>query len=384
MHKYLSLPFYTKLACTLISMVAIGYIMHVGQTIIVPLILGLLFALLLVPFCNVLEVRLRFPRTLAAIVAVLIFVCFFVGVFTLIGSQLTLFKEDWPAFEHQIINEINGIQKWITSTFNIGYRKQSEYIHETLSKSVSSGTAILGVALLSLSSLLILMVFTFLYTLFLLIYRRHLLRFFIVLNKKEHEGIVLEIAKEIQYVVKKYLIGLVLQMLLVASLAFLVLSIVGVKYSLLLAVITGVFNVLPYVGIFASILVISVITFATASPATVLFVVLGLWMVHLIDSNYIVPRIVGSKVKVNSFFALMAIIFGEMIWGVSGMFLAIPILAIAKIICDRINDLKPWGFLLGEQTSADHPIDTIRHHVLWHKHDVEVDTKPEEEESKDD
>lgn len=378
MQKFLSLPFYTKFACTLISIIAIGYIMHVGHTVIVPLILGLLFALLLVPFCNWLEVRLRFPRTLAAFIAVIFFVCVFVGVFTLIGSQLTLFKEDWPAFEHQILNEVTAFQKWITTTFNIGYVKQSEYLHETLSKSVSSGTAILGVALLSLSSLLILMVFTFLYTLFLLIYRRHLVRFFVILNKKEHEGIVLEIVKEIQYVVKKYLIGLALQMLLVATLSFLVLSVIGVKYSLLLAVITGVFNVLPYIGIFASILIISVITFATASPATVLLVVLGLWIVHLIDSNYIVPRIVGSKVKVNSFFALLAIILGEMMWGVSGMFLAIPILAIVKIICDRINDLKPWGFLLGEQSSSRYSIDLIRNDLNFRENESDVEPKAEE------
>jgi predicted PurR-regulated permease PerM len=80
---------------------------------------------------------------------------------------------------------------------------------------------------------------------------------------------------------------------------------------------------------------------------------LALIVVHLIDSNFIVPKIVGSKVKVNSLFAMLSIIIGEMVWGISGMFLAIPILAIVKIIMDRIKELKPWGFLLGEEDSKD-------------------------------
>jgi len=360
MQRFFSLPFYLKLATVLISILAIGYFMHIGQTIIVPLILGTLFALLLVPACNWLERKLRFHRTLAALVALLLFFGLIIAVFTLIGSQMTMLKDDWPAFETQIWTGINSIQAWIHETFNIGYSKQSEYLSQTLSKSLSQGTAIVGIALISLSSLFILLVFTFLYTFFILIYRRHILRFLLLLNKREHQSIILDIASEVQYVVKKYLIGLILQMLIVAVMTFIALSIIGVKYGLMLSIITGVINVLPYVGIFVALLIISLITFATSSLTKVLFVVVALIVVHFIDSNFVVPKIVGSKVKINSLFAMLAIIMGELIWGISGMFLAIPILAILKIVFDRIYDLKPWGFLLGEEDSSDHSYKILR------------------------
>lgn len=363
MQKFVSLPFYIKLACTLVSIIALGYIMHIGQAIIVPLILGLLFALLLVPVCSWLENKLRFPRLLASVVALIAFFGLIMGIFVLIGSQLTMLKEDWPSFEQQIYNETRAFQDWVTNTFNIGHKKQAQYFNETLSNSMSKGTAIVGVALLSSVSLVILLVFTFLYTFFLLIYRRHILRFLILLNKKKHENIVVEIVKEIQYVVKKYLIGLILQMFIVATMTFIALSLIGVKYSLMFAIITGVINVLPYVGIFTSILFISIITFATSSAGNVLLVIVCLWVIHMIDSNFVVPKIVGSKVKVNSLFAMLAIISGELIWGVSGMFLAIPVLAIAKIVCDRIYDLKPWGFLLGEEDSSDQSFVILRDHL---------------------
>jgi len=199
----------------------------------------------------------------------------------------------------------------------------------------------------------ILFVFTFLYTFFLLIYRGHVVKFLLFVNRVEDRPIVVDVIKQVQYVVKKYLIGLLIQMSLVSLLVFIVLSLIGVKYSLLLALITGVFNVLPYVGIFSSMLIIAILTFATSSFTHVVLVIIALIVVHMIDSNFIVPKIVGSKVKVNSLFAMLSIIIGEMIWGISGMFLAIPILAIVKIVMDRIKELKPWGFLLGEEDSKD-------------------------------
>ncbi|WDF70782.1 AI-2E family transporter [Sphingobacterium oryzagri] len=353
MIRFFALPFYIKLACTLISIIALGYIAHIGQTIIVPLILGSLFSLLLVPACNWLERKLKFHRTLAAIVALLIFFGLIGGVFTMLGSQLSLLKDDWPAFEHQIMDGFHVFQGWVHQTFGVAQTEQMEYLTNTVSKSISQGTAIVGIALISLSSLLILFVFTFLYAFFILIYRGHIVRFLLLVNRTEHHLIVMDIVQQIQYVVKKYLIGLVLQMLIVAVLTFIALSIVGVKYSVMLALITGVFNVLPYIGIFVSMLVIALITFATSSITHVLLVVLALILVHLVDSNFVVPKIVGSKVKVNSLFAMMAIIVGEMIWGISGMFLAIPILAICKILFDRIRDLKAWGFLLGEEEKGN-------------------------------
>jgi len=349
MHKFLTLPFYVKFACTLISIIALVYIAKIGQTIIAPLILGSLIALLLLPFARFMENKLRFPRTLAAIVALLLFTTLVIGVFTLIGSQLTHMKEDWPAFEQQIVNGIKQLQKWVETTFHINYSEQMNYITDTATKSIGQGTAILGIALLSVSSLFVLLVFTFLYTFFILIYRSHIVRFFLLLNNQSHHNVVMDIVMQIQYVVKRYLIGLVIQMFIVAALTFIALSIIGIKYSLMLAIITGVLNVLPYIGIFTSMLIVSIIAFATSSLTHVLFVVLAMVLVHVVDGNFVVPKIVGSKVQINSLFAMLAIIVGEMLWGISGMFLAIPVLAICKIIFDRIKDLKPWGYLLGEE-----------------------------------
>ncbi|WP_343564428.1 AI-2E family transporter [Sphingobacterium sp.] len=353
MKRFLSLPFYVKLACILISILLLGYLAKIGDTILIPMILGLLFALLLIPLSNFMERKLRFPRTLAGILSVILFFGVLGYGLFLLASQLTLLKEDFPAFKEQIMDGAGKLQSWVSQQFGIQHKEQMEFINKTASKSVDSGTLFLGTALVSLSSLFILFVFTFLYTFFLLIYRGHIVKFLLFVNRVEDRPIVVDVVRQIQYVVKKYLIGLLIQMSLVSLLVFITLSLIGVKYSLLLALITGVFNVLPYVGIFSSMLIIAILTFATSSFTHVVLVILALIIVHMIDSNFIVPKIVGSKVKVNSLFAMLSIIIGEMVWGISGMFLAIPILAIVKIVMDRIKELKPWGFLLGEEDSKD-------------------------------
>ena len=353
MNRFLSLPFYVKLACVLISILLLGYLAKIGDTILIPMILGLLFSLLLIPLSNFMERKLHFPRTLAGILSVIIFFGVLGYGLFLLASQLTLLKEDFPAFKEQIMDGAGKLQSWVSQQFGIQHKEQMEFINKTASKSVDSGTLFLGTALVSLSSLFILFVFTFLYTFFLLIYRGHIVKFLLFANRVQDRPIVLDVVHQVQYVVKKYLIGLLIQMSLVSLLVFIVLSLIGVKYSLLLALITGVFNVLPYVGIFSSMLIIAILTFATSSFTHVALVIVALIIVHMIDSNFIVPKIVGSKVKVNSLFAMLAIIIGEMVWGISGMFLAIPILAIVKIVMDRIKELKPWGFLLGEEDSKD-------------------------------
>jgi predicted PurR-regulated permease PerM len=134
---------------------------------------------------------------------------------------------------------------------------------------------------------------------------------------------------------------------IVATIACTLFWIIGIKYAVLLGLIVGLFNIIPYVGIFTALFLSSIITFATGSVKGAIEVAVGVICIHAIDSNLLLPTIVGSKVRLNALITFLGIVFGEMVWGLSGMFLSIPTIAILKIIFDRIESLKPWGFLLG-------------------------------------
>ncbi|AMR40724.1 AI-2E family transporter [Elizabethkingia anophelis] len=352
MKAFLSWPFYLKLASVLISIMILGYLAIQGQDLIIPMVMGLLFAILLVPVCNFLEKKLRFNRSISAIVVSVLGLALIGFILYLIGVQTTSFSEDWPAFQKQITAAFDSIQDWIADKFGVQKHKQLTYINNLAQKSLSTGTVIVEKMLKSITYILMLIGLTFLFTLFILIYRRQLVRFIIMCFADKHKAVVMDVVNSIQYMVKKYLIGLIIQMVLVTILSFIAYTIIGIKYNFLLAIITGIFNVLPYLGILIATVLGVFVTFATSSAANVLWVLVGMVAVHAVDGNIIMPKIVGSQVKLNSLIVIIGLIVGESIWGVMGMFLTIPIMAIAKIIFDRVEDLKPWGYLMGDDDDA--------------------------------
>ncbi len=351
-------PFYIKFACSLISILLLGWLAVLGQTILIPLFLGILISVLLVPFCNFFERYLFFPRVLASIVTTILFFGFITGVFYIIIIQLVDVSEEWPAFQKQIIHVAEDLQRWISKNYGISARKQVQYINENISKTFNIGTVVIEKVLDSLTRYSILIIFTFLYTLFTLIYRRHLVRFLFYIFTERNHSSVLSIISTSQRMVKQYLIGLILQIIIVFTLTFIALNLLGIKYSFLLALITGIFNIIPYVGIIISLSIASLLTFATTGSGSNLFLLLLTYIaVHAIDANIVMPKIVGSKVKINSLIVIIGLVIGEMLWGIMGMFLSIPLLAMCKIIFDHVPELKPWGFLFGEEKAEKLDVD---------------------------
>lgn len=352
-------PFYIKLAQVLISLICLGYIAIIGKTVISPLLFAFLFSLLLLPFAGFLERRFRMPRVISSLVVIIVLTIFILGVLFLLGAQLTDLAQDLPAFKQQILEATTKLQNWISETFHIDNQDQISYINSAASEALTKGTSLIGQALLSISSLLLFLMFIFLYTFFILLHRRLLLRFIVSLFHDKHSIIVYAVVNKVQYIVKKYILGLFIQMIIVTTLACIAFEIIGVKYGLLLGLITGIFNIIPYIGISMAMLLTILITFTTMTPSHVLFVIIAIVIIHIIDGNYIMPKIVGSKVKINTLIALLGLVIGEMMWGITGMFLSIPVIAIFKVVFDHVDSLKPWGMLLGEDDSISEPKNII-------------------------
>ena len=362
-------PFYTKLAMVLISLIALFYIAIWGKTFLAPLIFALLFAVLLLPVANFIEKRFRFPRSMASLLSVLLLVGSLVGLFYLVGSQISSLSDDWPQFKQQVLTSVNNLQQWISMKFHVRIKQQNNYVNNAASKLMETGSSMIGDALVSLSSLVLFLVFIMIDTFFLLYYRRLIVRFLVAVFKEENSVIVYDIIAQIQTRIRQYILGLVLEMVIVAAATCLALWILGVKYAILLGLLTGLFNIIPYIGIFTATLLSTLVTFATAGATKLLLVIGTILGIHLIDSNVLLPVIVGSKVRVNALITVLAVIIGEAVWGIPGTFLALPVVAIAKIICDRIDSLKPWGMLFGDERDEKHP-EPLKEEIKEQGHDV--------------
>jgi len=345
--KKLTTPFYEKLSLVLIGLIALGYLVILGKEVLDPLIFGFLFAILLLPVCSFFERKCRLPRSLASVISILLLIGFIVGIGYLVGSQISSLASDWPQLKTQVMQSVSDLQDWVTSAFHINAAKQMTYINTTTKKIIASGTDVLGTTFGAISSLMLFYAFILIFTFFILFYRRLLFRFIVWVFNDDNRSTVVDIVENVQKILRQYILGLMLEMAIVAIIACTVFWIIGIKYAILLGLIVGLFNIIPYVGIFSALFLSAIITFATGSVSQALWTAVSVVCIHAVDSNLLLPTIVGSKVRLNALITFLGIVFGEMIWGLSGMFLSIPVIAILKIIFDRIESLKPWGFLMG-------------------------------------
>jgi len=201
--------------------------------------------------------------------------------------------------------------------------------------------------------------FTFIYTFFFLLYRTLILKFLESVFLKENKSTVYEIIEQVQYVIRKYIIGLIIEMGIVAIGVSMAFTFMGVRYAILLGLLTGLFNIIPYVGIFTALVISATVTLGTSPDSTqAVWVIVTLVVTHLVDSNVLLPLVVGSKVRINALITILGVVTGEMIWGIPGMFLSIPCIAVLKIIFDRVESLKPWGIILGDEERKQNKLAT--------------------------
>jgi len=346
-------PSYVKLACILVCLLAIGYLSVQGKRLLSPLIFACLFSILLLPLAKFFEYKCRFRRNWAALASVLLLIICLGSLIYFMGAQISRLVGDWPMFKEQLSNAGRDVQQWVSQKFHVDVEKQTNYVHKATSKVLDSGTVVAGATLYSVSSVLLFLSFTFVYTFFFLWYRGLIIKFLIRVFLEKNSELVRDIIEEIQFIIRKYVTGILIEMTIVSSSISIIFSLLGVKYAVLLGLITGLFNIIPYIGMLTAMIISAMITFATtAATAKVIWIIAVMFGVHVIDYNILLPVIVGSKVKINAMITLFGIIVGEMLWGIAGMFLSIPVIAVTKIIFDRVEALKPWGMLMGEETMA--------------------------------
>ncbi|WP_332368158.1 AI-2E family transporter [Spirosoma telluris] len=192
------------------------------------------------------------------------------------------------------------------------------------------------------------------YVFLLLYYRTMLLHFVVVLFSEKHTERVREVLGEVKVVIQSYMVGLLIETSCVAALNSIGLLILNVQYAVLLGIMAAILNLIPYIGGLVATLLTVLITFSNNPELSVILGVVGIFLlVQFIDNNVFVPLIVASKVQVNALVSIVGVLIGGALAGVSGMFLSIPAIAIMKVIFDRVDSLRPWGVLLGDQTPED-------------------------------
>lgn len=344
-------PFYIKAPMVLIGLYLFFNILNLLQEIIVPFAFAGLIAVLLNPVYNRFQ-KWKFNKIVAIVLTIFIAILVVGGVMFFLSSQMIQFGDMIPQLEKKAMKLLGNLQTWLSTSFGISTEKQMSMLDEAINNS----RVYVGRTVNTLFGIISFFVLIPLYIFLLLFYKPLILNFIFEVFEENNSEQVAEILQETKSAVQSYIVGLMIETTIIATLNSVALLILGVQYALLLGVIGAILNLIPYIGGIIAIALPVLISFITKDGYTTPLLIIGAYMViQFLDNNIIVPRVVSSKVSVNALISILVVLLGGTLWGVSGMFLSIPFVAVLKIIFDRIDELKPWGKLLGDAMPEDPP-----------------------------
>ncbi|MDZ7622833.1 MAG: AI-2E family transporter [Ignavibacteriaceae bacterium] len=352
MNTTIKLPLYAKVSQIVLGIFILFYILYIGQAIIIPIIFSLIIAILLNPIVNFLCGK-KVHRFVAILITILLAILCLAALLYFITSQIIMFGEMLPELEENINILINQVIQWISQIFNVSTEKINGWLAQMQKEALTAGKSLIGPTILSAGGLITVFLLLPIYIFLILWYKQLFLEFISKLFPAEKHKTVAEVLVESKLLIQNYLVGLLMQTGIVAVLNTLGLIILGIEYAVLLGVISALLNVIPYIGGIVAMALTIVIVLATKAPIYALWVLILFSVVQFLDNNIISPKIVSSKIKINEFISIVAVLVGSALWGIPGMFLSLPIIAIIKVIFDRIDPVEPFGFLLGNNMSAN-------------------------------
>ncbi len=304
-------------------------------------------AFLLYPLCKFFEHKLN--RILSIILTYFVVIIIITGIVYFFGTQFYHLINNIKNFGEHLQTSIDKFIKLIDDTILHGRLDLAKIVRSNSYNLLGSGKLIENTISTStgiIASIIMTVVFTFLFLLYRSSFKNLILYYFPAEEKENASRIIMTIQK----VGQKYFFGLFLVILILGSLNGIGLWIIGLDYAFLFGYFAAFLAIIPYIGTFiGGLLPFLYALLNHTHPWTAIFVLFWYMFVQALEGNIITPNIVGSNVRLNPLFALIAIFTGALIWGIPGMILFIPGMAILKVIFDNVDSLKPFGLLLSSE-----------------------------------
>lgn len=350
------IPVTVKRSIELVGLFVIGYILIVASNIIMPLLLAFFLSMLLLPVQRFL-VKKKLPNSLAIVIPILCLLVVVAGLIWFFSAQIQILVSDFPQIKKNINIHLNSLSQWVSGITHYSTKEQIAIVNEQSNKLLNGTGAILGSIVGSVSGAFIFFGLLPIYIYLILAYKNLLLKFCIMWFSDEELPNVKESIKQIESIIQSYLTGLLIQIGYITVLLGGILWIIGIKHALLIGVLFAILNLIPYIGaLFGNILGV-MLTISSSQELWPIFTVLAvIAAVQFLDNNILMPRIVGSKVQINSLVAIVGIVIAGSLAGIAGMFLALPIIAVLKIAFDRTENFKKWGVLIGNDVPDKNPL----------------------------
>lgn len=338
-----------KALSVMIFIVVLVFFLIMGKSLLIPLFMGGFFAILLTPLSMFLE-KYRVPRTLSCLISLLVMIAIIVGLISFIVHNIVNFTSDFEDVSGRLVTAARQIDQWTLENLgmneNFADKIETEYLLSLLNDNSTSISSFALNSIGSLTGLVLIPVFMF----FFLLYRDHLARMIVMIYSDKDPVIVNEQISTLRRVIQGYIVGVGKVMVILAVLNIIAYSIIGVKHAIFFGVIGAILNIIPYVGPFFGVLLPIVYAFLTMDSLFYPLAIFACYQgIQLLEGNFLTPKIVGGNVNLNAFITFLGLLVGASIWGVAGMVLVIPTLAILREIFELSESTRPFALLLGEE-----------------------------------
>ncbi|SIT93670.1 AI-2E family transporter [Pontibacter indicus] len=351
------LPLTVRRAIEITGLFFLGWIIVLGKGLLAPLLMAFFISIMLLPLFRFFRNR-NMPEPLAIGLSLLAMIVVLGGIVWFFSSQISVLIRDFPTIQKNVMNHLNALSAWVGSKTPFSSQEQVNFVREQSNNLLTYAGTLLGGIAGGVTGTLIFLGLLPIYIFLLLFYRNLLLRFVFLWFPRENHEKVEEILREMQVIIKSYLFGLLIQVTYMTVLLGGLLMIIGIKHALLIGIIFAFLNLIPYVGALLGNIIGVLLTLASSPEIWPIFVVLGtIAGVQFLDNNILMPRIVGSKVKINALATIVGVVVGGEIAGVAGMFLSLPIIAVLKVAFDRTDQFKQWGVLFGDERPSRSPME---------------------------
>lgn len=340
--------------------------LYFARSFLVPLTFGAIFAMVMIPLSKRLE-NLGLHRALAALACLLVLLAVFSGLVALLSSQVASFSEDMTVIERQVNRQMEESQRFIEKKLGIPYESQEKMIKEQTSGK-NSLTSIAAGLLGSFTKVLINGLLVMIYLYLFIYYRTRFKKFILKLVKGDDRERVHDVINRSSLVAQHYLLGRGILMIILTVFYVIGLTIVGVRNALFFSVLAALLSIIPWVGNLLGMILPMLMVFVQGGDIRIIFgVMLVFGITQLIDTYIFEPLVLGYQVNIHPIFIIIIAVLGEIVWGIPGLILSIPILGMVKIVFDNVDALEPYAYLIGASRKSRQESAIVKKIKSWFK-----------------
>jgi predicted PurR-regulated permease PerM len=340
----------------ILAVLAVIYTLYLGKEILLPIALAVVMKLLLQPGMDFLHERLRLPEALAALLLVIAVF----GAIGVVGASVSVPASSWAARAPESLpllkeklallrQPLDYLQSGLKELENIASVNNQPETEPSQTVTIKQGGGIAGYLATGAATTLARFFTTIVMLFFLLAAGDRLLRGFVeVLPGFREKRQAVEIASEIRENISGYLLTITIMNALVGIATGIAMKLCGLGDPILWGTVAFALNYVPILGPMAGVVIFFLAGILAFSWPWYALVPAGIYLlIHIAEGETITPLLLARRFTLNPVLVIVSLFFWHAIWGIPGALLAVPILAMGKIVADRVEPLKPIGHIIG-------------------------------------